>query len=84
MKRRSSTIWVNMHDYKWAVTRWPTREVCIDTYLWPGDIRITKPGYLFNKKRKRLIKVDDETFKRETKGASITTTHPRLVPKRGS
>ena len=64
--KRTSTVYVSVYTYRWAKDRWPGRNVRIDTYLRDNMIRITKPGFLYGPKRKRLIRIDDETFKRET------------------
>lgn len=73
MKNRNSIIWVSQLTYRWAQHRWHYRNVMIDTYIDDRTILITKPGYMFNKKRKRRVRIDIETFERET-----ATWEPRI------
>lgn len=83
--KRTSTIWVSQLTYRWAKDRWPGRKVVIDSYIADNMIRITKPGFLYYPQyNKRTIRIDDETFQRETERAHTTATNPRPVPKRGS
>lgn len=75
--RTHSTVWVSQYTYRWAQYQWPDRQVSIDTYLSDNMIRITYPGYLHDKKLKKLIRIDDETFKRQSKRAEISIRDKR-------
>ena len=85
-KAQGTIVEVNMRNYRWAKDRWPGRTVHCVEYETHNTMTIRKPGYLFERKPKRVrrIRIDDETLKRETERTNLTTTYPKLVPKRGS
>ena len=70
------TIWVSMSTYRWAKKKWPTKDIKIDNYLNNRQLLITKPGYLHNSKRKRLVRIDYETEFSESKRAEIAIRSP--------
>jgi len=78
MKQRSNrTIWVNMDTFRWAKEYWKHEDVKIDTYVPAGKLMITVPGFLINKRRKRMVRIDYETCKLQSERAEITTRSKR-------
>lgn len=72
--KNKSTIWVHPITYRWAQHRWRDRDVKIDNYISERYIGIDRPINKFTKtffgsivkRRTRLVRIDHETFERET------------------
>lgn len=52
-----ATFWVSIKNYKWAIKRWHNHDVRVDTHLSDYTLYITKPGYLYNPKRQKRIRI---------------------------
>lgn len=84
MKKSLTIIEVSMRNYRWAKVRWSDRTVHVSTYEGEDTLTVKKLGFSMNSKRKRRIKIDNETLKRETERTELSAESTRLVPKRGS
>lgn len=81
--RKKTIVWVSQNNYRWAPSRWPDRDVRIETGLSDNELEITKPGFLYEPKLKRRIKIDNETLISERERTTLSATYSRPVPKRG-
>ncbi len=82
-KAQGTIVEVNMRNYRWAKDRWPGRTVHCTEYESHNTMTILKPGFLENPKRKRRIRIDDETLKTENARTCLTKSVPPFDPKRG-
>jgi hypothetical protein len=79
--KSNNIVWCNLLNYQWVKNRYYNRTVKIDDWLRPRQLVVeiprTKPSKSISSMRKRLVRIDSETFEREAKGQEITAIRQR-------
>lgn len=76
-------IEISMRNYRWAKDRWPGRTVHVSVYEGEDTLTVLRPGFLYNRKCRRRIVIDNETLVSERKRTELYKPSEPMVPKRG-